>query len=312
MVWNIKAIPPQKAGLDSYPVLLKFLIGRGSFEVENLDVLQNANLEIELEGASNGQKLLIYAAIKFHLNHSYENNQSAKFEELNMIGISFEQLMNAPDIRLGIDNRTQCNIFKNYIFDAILHRSWIFNGDDSNGWLLECIDYSQKGFLDLSEKTFLSAIICLEPELIEELITGLGEKMFDISVEVMNRAAQNIMQVEYAYFASLINLNKIFGTEKEINACEVPQEIARTINTIPEPLLEFVLQVVQKSNFLYYDIEAPEYNLPQDILNLIMNKLEPHDAIQIIKYAEPYYSSEGNLHQDVGNALLGLDRMCDL
>ncbi|AFC73021.1 hypothetical protein [Rickettsia montanensis] len=45
MTWNIINIPPQKQNIDTYPLLMKFLVGRGSFNIQNLEALKNANLE---------------------------------------------------------------------------------------------------------------------------------------------------------------------------------------------------------------------------------------------------------------------------
>ncbi|WP_024547285.1 hypothetical protein [Rickettsia gravesii] len=109
--------------------------------------MKNANLEIELEEAAFSQKFLIYSAIKFYLNHFYQNSQSEKFIELEITGVRYDQVIKAPDIRLATDKSTTTNIFKNFTFDSMLHQNWIFNGDNSNGWLLANINLNKGGYL---------------------------------------------------------------------------------------------------------------------------------------------------------------------
>ncbi|WP_029374934.1 hypothetical protein [Rickettsia honei] len=110
--------------------------------------MKNANLEIELAEAAFSQKFLIYSAIKFYLNHFYPNSQSEKFTELEITGVRYDQVIKAPDIRLVTDKpTTTTNIFKNLTLDSMLHQNWIFNGDDSNGWLLASINLNKGGYL---------------------------------------------------------------------------------------------------------------------------------------------------------------------
>ncbi|AFC72383.1 hypothetical protein MCC_04020 [Rickettsia rhipicephali str. 3-7-female6-CWPP] len=56
-------------------------------------------------------------------------------------------MIKAPDIRLATDKPTTTNIFKNFTFDSMLHQNWIFNGYDSNGWLLANINLNKGGYL---------------------------------------------------------------------------------------------------------------------------------------------------------------------
>jgi|GEM_PF-5467991 len=289
MIWNIRNIPPQKQDIDEYPLLLKLLVGQGRFSVQNLKALENANLEIELEGAKPLQKCFIYAAIKFYLNHFYPNSQSEKFEELKITGITYDQVMKAPDIRLNIDTPTVNNIFKKFIFDSILHQNWIFNGDDSNSWLLENIDYNKSGYFNKSEKTFLSAVIFLQPELIDPK----KKDFVDISAEVTEYAWQSIKQAKDIYLERLKNL--IAFSKEEINSAELLNEVTKAIkeSKVPKFLLEDILEKVQKQGvLLYYNITENSAILsesgckfPQEILNLILNKTAPKDTINIIQYA---------------------------
>lgn len=127
---------------------MKLLVRRGSFNIQNLEVLKNANLEIELEEAAFSQKFLIYSAIKFYLNYFYPNSQNEKFTELEITRVRYDQVIKAPDIRLATDKPTTTNIFKifkNFTFDSMLHQNWIFNGDDS--WLLANINLNKGGYL---------------------------------------------------------------------------------------------------------------------------------------------------------------------
>ncbi|XVN40372.1 MAG: hypothetical protein RCO49_05985 [Rickettsia endosymbiont of Argas persicus] len=102
--------------------------------------MQNVDLAAELEHASPVQKLLIFSAIKFYLNYFYESSQSTKFEELNIKGVKYDEIKNAPDVRLVTKSSTTYNVFQSSIFDFMLFDYVKFSGNDKNKWLNEIID----------------------------------------------------------------------------------------------------------------------------------------------------------------------------
>lgn len=270
-----------------------FLVGEGLFAKENLDILQGANLNEELEGASSLQKLLVISAIKFYLNYFYENTQSTKFNDLNIEGIEYEEILQAPDIRLRIDSNTWCKIFESDHFDSVLHQNWVCNYDDSNEWLKENINYNKNGYLNLEEKKLLSLIIVLEPELIDPE----KKQYLNISPEVSKYALKNIISgikkpTESNKYLKELAISKVFEGE-EVNFATVPDKIIEIIKSdkkIPTEFLEIVFKEAKKTGVLFYYNRIKNLilgeKLPLEIQNIILNKLPFKDIIKIIKHAE--------------------------